>query len=450
MTLSSNPTTRPTHESRVLLDTRVRLLAWSGGSTLVVLLALGLAIHVAVATSLAGAAEARLRERAAIMQSVVERLPPAAAVPVGPDRNEFIAGTPNEIGFVIGGPTSGTAAIVIRSDGTLPLGPDGQGALNSFGLPDHDGYQAALGGVTTIREVDVGGTPGRILSVPLAVAGETLVVQVFADRLAEEQTLATLRAVLAIGGLVVLGVAVFVGWIYAGRALVPIRLSLARQREFAADASHELRTPLAIVTSGVEELRRTAVAAGETHHPALDDIQAGASRLATIVDDLLFLARADSGALALEPAEIDLAETATDALADMAGMAGAAGVRLELAAQPSPIVGDARRLAQLTTILVDNAIRHGKANGVVEVEVRPVDGHAELIVGDDGPGIPATEIDHVFDRFWRARNAPSGGTGLGLAIAAWIVEGHGGTIRAGNRPGSGARFAVRIPSHLRA
>jgi signal transduction histidine kinase len=437
--------TRPTHEGRLLRDTRVRLLGWSGGSTLVVLIALGLALHIAVATSLANETVTRLRERAAIMQSVVERTPFPS--PPGLPPGEAVTTVPSDVGFVLGGATFGTAAVILRTgDSSDIFGPRAD-ALQSVGLPDQAGYQAALAGETNIRDVEVNGVPGRILSVPLEVRGETVVVQVFADRLAEEQTLSTLRVVLALGGFVVLGVALAVGWVYAGRALVPIRHSLARQREFAADASHELRTPLAIVRSGVEELRRADAGSKGPSHPALDDIDAGVTRLASLVDDLLFLARADSGGLVLDRGEVDLGETTADALADLAGVAEAAGVRLSLAAEPTLIAGDARRLVQLATILVDNAIRHGRPGGSVGVSVESRDGIAELIVADDGPGIPPAELEHVFDRFWRARSAPSDGTGLGLAIATWIVEGHGGTIEAANRPEGGARFAARFAVH---
>ncbi|MEW5991122.1 MAG: HAMP domain-containing sensor histidine kinase [Chloroflexota bacterium] len=436
--------TRPTRESRLLRDTRIRLLAWSGGSTLVVLAALGLALNVAVSTSLSTAAEAKLRERAAFMQSFVERGP--ITLPPGVPSGGPIATVPSDVGFVIGGATSGTAAVILGSNVPAIEGSRAE-ALGSVGLPDQAGYEAALAGETTIREVEVNDIPGRILSVPLVLGGETFVVQVFADRVAEEETLATLRSVLTLGGLAVLAAALAVGWFYAGRALVPIRHSLARQREFAADASHELRTPLAIVRSGVEELRQAAVGSPDPPHPAIDDIEAGATRLGSLVDDLLFLARADSGALVLERAAVDLGEVVADALAELAGMAQAAGVRLSLAAAPTLVTGDARRLAQLTAILVDNAIRHGRPGGTVEVSVGAIEGQgqAELIVADNGPGIPAAELAHVFDRFWRARNAPSGGTGLGLAIATWIVEGHGGTIEAANRPEGGARFVARLP-----
>ena len=112
---------------------------------------------------------------------------------------------------------------------------------------------------------------------------------------------------------------------------------------------------------------------------------------------------------------------------------------------PATVVGDQLRLRQLVTILADNAIAHSPAGGTVTVGIRPARNAARLTVDDQGPGIPAADIPRVFDRFWRGPNAPEGGTGLGLAIAAWIVERHGGTISADNRPEGGARFEVSLP-----
>ena len=110
------------------------------------------------------------------------------------------------------------------------------------------------------------------------------------------------------------------------------------------------------------------------------------------------------------------------------------------------VEGDSARLRQLVMILVDNAIRHSPRGGEVRVAVR-ADGAAALLdVEDDGPGVRPEDMPHVFDRFWRARGAPSGGTGLGLAIAKWIVDRHGGTITVSNRVEGGARFRVRLPS----
>ena len=113
---------------------------------------------------------------------------------------------------------------------------------------------------------------------------------------------------------------------------------------------------------------------------------------------------------------------------------------------PAPVTGDPLRLRQLVTILVDNAIRHSPAGSTVAVWVRPETGGALLQVDDHGPGVKPEDLPRLFERFWRADNAPAGGTGLGLAIAKWIVEQHGGTIGAFNRPEGGASFWARLPN----
>ena len=108
------------------------------------------------------------------------------------------------------------------------------------------------------------------------------------------------------------------------------------------------------------------------------------------------------------------------------------------------VSGDPDRLRQLVAILIDNAIRHSPVGGGVRVGIRG-EAHPGISVEDDGPGIRAEDLPHVFDRFWRAPDAPAGGTGLGLAIASWIAEHHGGRITATNIPGGGARFEVQLP-----
>jgi signal transduction histidine kinase len=110
------------------------------------------------------------------------------------------------------------------------------------------------------------------------------------------------------------------------------------------------------------------------------------------------------------------------------------------------ISGDPARLRQLVMILVDNAVRHSPHGATVTVTVRGAHGTAAVEVGDEGPGVRAEDMAHVFDRFWRAPGAPSGGTGLGLAIAKWITERHRGRIGVANRPGGGAAFRVELPA----
>jgi signal transduction histidine kinase len=110
------------------------------------------------------------------------------------------------------------------------------------------------------------------------------------------------------------------------------------------------------------------------------------------------------------------------------------------------MIGDFGRLRQLAVILVDNAIRHAGGPVDIRVEVRRDGPAAVLRVDDTGQGIRPDDREHVFDRFWRASDAPAGGLGLGLAIARWIAERHGGTVSASDRPGGGARFEVRLPA----
>ena len=278
-------------------------------------------------------------------------------------------------------------------------------------------------------------------------------VQVIGDRTTEETTLNAMLAVLLVGGAVVVLVALGFGAVYANRALVPIRESLAnqrlalrRQREFAADASHELRTPLTVVRASLEHLRRHADEPVRAVGDALDDIGAEVEHLTSLVDDLLLLARSDSGAISLDRLPLDLGDVAAAAASSLAKPAGAKDVSVEVDPEPAIVEGDAARLRQLVFILVDNAIRHSPTGGHVRVAVRREGGSAFLDVEDDGRGVTPEDMPHVFERFWRASGAPSGGTGLGLAIAKWIVDRHHGSIEVSNRQGGGAHFRVRLPS----
>ena len=177
----------------------------------------------------------------------------------------------------------------------------------------------------------------------------------------------------------------------------------------------------------------------------LDEIDAEVGRLTDIVDQLLLLARVDSDAVELERTELDLGAEAADALDGLAPLAAAREVTLGLEVEPVKVVGDPARLRQLAAILIDNAIRHAPQGGNVAVAARAKDGSACLTVTDDGPGIRPEDLPHVFERFWRAADAPPEGSGLGLSIASWITERHAGTISVGNAPEGGARFEVRLP-----
>jgi signal transduction histidine kinase len=436
---------RPVSDAALVRRVRWRLLAWSGGSTLAVLVLLGSLIYVAVANSLSSAAIDQLRDRARMLEPRVELLTAAPpGLPPGPAFNTIVAADPGQAGVsFVGGSAAGTFAFVVGP--TNAAFPDVRRLFDAQ-LPDETSVEEARATGESIELANVDGTPVRILSRLVTVAGEPFVIQVVADRIAEERALAVLLAVLGLGGVLVLAVALGIGWLYAERALVPIRDALRRQRDFAADASHELRTPLSVVKGSVAHLRRHADQPVAVVGDALDDIEAETDRLAALVNDLLLLARTDSDALDLALEPTDLGEVALDAAGGLAPLAAERNIRIEVDAEPLPLTGDPGRLRQLVRILVDNAIRHAPQGTAVNVSAHGDHATARLRVEDAGVGFRTEDLPRVFDRFWRAPGEHATGTGLGLAIAAWIVERHGGAIEASNRPGGGARLEVRLPA----
>jgi signal transduction histidine kinase len=429
---------------------RWRLLAWSGGSTLIALVALGALLYSAVAWSLATTGEEQLRDRATEIAAGIEVRAAGGAIGGGatsvagiPPGNVFVdrASVP---GLVVGGPTSGTFGFItnVTSGDVIGAPPP---IFESVLVGRDEVVKNAQKGAETISTAQLRGTPVRMLAMPVTIGDNLLLVQVLADRTAEVNSLTVVLVVLAVGGFLVLAASLVVGWVYAERALVPIRDALRRQREFAADASHELRTPLTVVRGSVEDLRRNADQPIASVGHALEDIEGEVDRLTALVDDLLLLARTDSGVVELASEPTDLAEIALDASGALVAEADRRGLRIEVDAQPVPLLADPARLRQLVTILVDNAVRHAPASSTIEVGVTAVDGFGRLRVDDRGRGFRPEDLSRAFDRFWRAPDAPPGGTGLGLSIAAWIAERHGGSIAASNRPGGGARLEVLLP-----
>jgi two-component system, OmpR family, sensor histidine kinase CiaH len=424
-------------DAALLRQTRRRLIAWSGGLTLIILVALGALVYGAVANELASRNTAVLQTRAEDVARMIQRAGPL------PDRPPF--------GFAFGGEQSGTLTLAIQPDGSV-LGRLDQVA----GLPIGPAVDAArLKGEDT-RTATLADTPIRVYSLAVNRNDGAWVIQVIGERLSEQRLLAALLWVLVLGGLAALALAVAAGWVYAGRALVPIRAAierreaaLQRQREFAANASHELRTPLTVIRASVTDLQRNRDQPVAAVGAALEDIDAETVHLTALVEDLLLLARTDAGTIELDRAPVDLADIATEAAGALTAVAAERGITVVSDPLPAEVEGDALRLRQLVTILVDNAVAHTPPGGGVTVRVRPEGESAVLTVDDSGPGIRDQDLPRVFERFWRADNAPAGGTGLGLAIAAWIVERHGGRIAASNRPEGGARFEARIPLRQR-
>jgi two-component system OmpR family sensor kinase len=224
-------------------------------------------------------------------------------------------------------------------------------------------------------------------------------------------------------------------------------------RRFVADASHELRTPLTSIRGFAELHRQGAVHGPEDTGRIMQRIEAEATRMGLLVEDLLQLARLDQQR-PLTVGPVDLAELAGDAVHDARAVQPDRPVSLLL--DPSltdvPVVnGDEARLRQVIGNLVTNALTHTPVDAKVTVRLSedPADaGVVVLAVSDDGPGLAPADAERVFERFYRAdssRTRAAGGTGLGLSIVASLVAAHGGRVELITAPGEGATFAVRLP-----
>ncbi|MGA2008566.1 MAG: HAMP domain-containing sensor histidine kinase [Solirubrobacteraceae bacterium] len=216
--------------------------------------------------------------------------------------------------------------------------------------------------------------------------------------------------------------------------------TLERQRAFVADASHELRTPLTSVLANLELLVDSLRGADrETADSALRSTK----RMRRLVGDLLLLARTDAGQV--PPREpLDLAEVVIDAASELESVSR--DHVLELDVRPTPIVGNRDDLQRVATNLLENALRHTPPNTHITASTRSLaDGSAELVVADDGPGIPADLRPNLFARFIRGAGDRGGSFGLGLAIVAAVTEAHGGSVQADDSPHGGARFTVHLP-----
>lgn len=219
--------------------------------------------------------------------------------------------------------------------------------------------------------------------------------------------------------------------------------------QFTADASHELRTPVAVMRTRAELALRKA-RSPEEYREVIAEVLAELEKTSALIEQLMFLARADSGAETLRFTPTNVAEVLREACHQGSALAEAKQVGFEerINGDSMWIQGDASSLRRLFLILIDNAVKYTPANGHVEVSLHRNDGYAVAEVRDTGIGISATDLPNVFERFYRAdkaRTRESGGVGLGLSIGRWIIEVHAGTIEVQSAPGRGSVFQVRLP-----
>jgi signal transduction histidine kinase len=332
----------------------------------------------------------------------------------------------------------------------------------------------------------------RVYVLPMHQGGIVSYIEALTPLGRLDASIQAFRIILPVLGLTSVAVALFGSWAIAGRALRPVarmtetaqtitlshdlsrrvdapphqdelgRLAMTfnemlhsietayqAEKRFVADASHELRAPLTAIQGNLDLLNRYPDMPEAERAESLTEVTREAHRLSRLVADLLALARADAG-IVLDRCPLDLDAVILESYRTARQLAHGQQFVLD-PFEPAAVEGHEDRLKQLLLILLDNALKYTPAGGQVTLGLRRHDRDVEIIVRDTGIGIPAQDLPHVFERFYRAdpaRSRDPGGTGLGLSIAQWIVEQHEGTIALESQPGEGTIVIVCMPMCL--
>ncbi|WAA09211.1 sensor histidine kinase [Fervidibacillus albus] len=246
------------------------------------------------------------------------------------------------------------------------------------------------------------------------------------------------------------GVALLISHIMSQKAMIPISNAFHRQQEFLADVSHELRTPLSVLQSSIEVMEMDVEEKEKSFfQKRLRNMKEEVKRMTNLVDDLLSIARSDSGEITLKKERFDFSLLAKNVVESVKPLSIAKHIQVEFSGPTSIFMnGDKEKLAQLLYILLDNAIKYSPIGGKIFLTLTAKKNELQISVQDYGIGIKPEDQSRIFDRFYRSdksRSRKSGGVGLGLSIGKWIVEQHGGAIQLSSELGKGSTFNVTIP-----
>lgn len=455
---------------------RVRLTLWNVAVLAFALIAAGVAFSLTIQANVRQAVDHRLSQRARRMQHFVSNPLP---FPHDPPRN-------GPLSFLPSHPPRGEDATL----GELPprfFDPQGRSVPTGIQAWDPQALGRALRGAEVYSTVQSGNDTVRVFSVPLQRNGKTVAAAQYGNSLRhiQEEFARTARTLITLIPLVLL-FAGLGGAFLTERALRPIRQitqaagkieaenlsrrlpvqghdeladlaetfngmlarlqsDFERQQRFTADASHELRTPLTIIKANTS-LALTGERTAQELQKTIRTVDGAADRMNRIVQDLLLLARSDTGELAYTLVPTPLSETLTQAAAAFPGTDHAP---ISLSLPPSDILveGDAHALIRLFGNLLENAIRHTPPEGRITVTAESQGSQVVVEVSDTGEGIAPEHLSHVTERFYRveaARSRTGGGTGLGLAICRSIAEAHGGSLAVESAVAQGTTVRVTL------
>ncbi|MCW2769292.1 MAG: two-component sensor histidine kinase [Aeromicrobium sp.] len=333
------------------------------------------------------------------------------------------------------------------------------------------------------RTVFLDGVPHRVVAIRAGAGTALVLVQSMESN---QDALARLKVILLVSSIAGVAAAGVAGWAVAANGLRPVRrltaatervartaeltpievtgrdelarlttsfnamlqaldASQERQRQLVADAGHELRTPLTSLRTNIELIGQAADnterhLTDDQRHEIMGDVRAQLEELTTLVGDLVELARDEP--LSRDPEPLDLADVVTQAVDRVRLRAQEVEVEVDLS--PWMVIGEPQLLERAITNLLDNAAKWSPPGGTIHVSLR--DGH--VTIADEGPGIAAEDLPHIFDRFYRsseARTLP--GSGLGLSIVKRAAERHGGTVEVSSPPDGGTVFTLTLPEH---
>ncbi len=458
---------------------RLRLTLWYGSALALILIVFSTVLYVLTARTLRDAVDQSLEETAAVaVRSLEER----GFLPLI-DEDELLSQFPE----------------LARIDKFFQIfSPSGTITIRSPNVKQHDvplsrqALEVAFSGRTIFESAKYPKEPPlRLISVPIIYQKNLLyIVQVGTSMESVDQTLNRLLLVLLVTMPIALAVSLAGGWFMAGRALRPVdaitqaaqriaggdltqrltvpasadeigrltgtfnnmiarlETSFRQIRQFSSDASHELRTPLTVM-KGETELALRRPRDQHDYQVVLESNLEEIDRMTRIVDELLFLSRADMGEVKMERLPVRL-ETLIEDIHRQASLLGQErDIQIVLGTvTPAIVLGDELRLRELFLNLVDNAIKYSNPSGTVDIALTVEQGEVKLSVADRGIGIATEDLGRIFDRFYRtddARAHTKKGTGLGLAICTWIAESHQGRIDVKSEVGRGSTFTVTLP-----